>query len=373
MPMPWLKELTRKALKDLEPYKPGKPIEELKRELGLKEAIKLCSNENPWPLPNSVIEAANSAIKEINRYPDPEAYRLRRAIAKKWGVSPAEVIVGGGTEGILYTLFQAILEDGEEVVFPFPTYPLYGVAALAAGGRCVKVSFEDGFAFPMEALKAACTDKTKAMVLCNPNNPTGNFISRHDLLDLAAYLESQRVLLIVDEAYADFVDDPSYLAGLDLFREIGKVVIIRTFSKAYGLAALRVAFAIAPTPVVDSYAKVRSVFEVNTIAQRAALAALAEDKYIEEVREKVIEERGKLFSALSDIGLHVINTTTNFLLILHPASDEIYDELLKEGIIVRPGKDLGLPNSLRVSIGIPEENEQFIIALKKVLKRVERR
>lgn len=369
--MSWKDHIVRKSLTGIEPYKPGKPISEVQRELGLQSAIRLCSNENPWPLPDRVVEAVRLASAETCRYPDPASYRLKRAIAMKWGRSPSEVIVGGGTEGILYSLFQSIIDEGDEVAYAIPTYPVYRLAAAASGAQRIEVPNDgsEGEA-GIDRLIEACGPRTKALVICNPNNPTGSIMTRTDLTTLANSLNGRETLLILDEAYADYVEDPKYASGIDLFDQLGNIVMLRTFSKIYGLAALRVGYAIAPKPVVETYLKVRKVFEVNSIAQNAALAALSENAYIQEVREKTLAERERLSFALRDMGVRVQPTQTNFLVLDMQEARTIYENLLLEGIIVRLGDDLGYPGHLRVTVGLPEENDLFLQSLGKVLKRL---
>jgi len=366
----WLERLTRKSLKELEAYRPGKPIGEVQRELGLSDVVRLSSNENPWPLPEAVREAILKAALDVSRYPDPAAYHLRRAIARKWGVSPQEVMVGAGTEGVLYSLFQAIIDEGDEVVFPVPTYPLYRLSATAAGATCIEVPLGEDLMPNIEGLVNKCSSKTKAVVLCNPNNPTGLFVSKNDLIKLSSYLESKQILLIIDEAYAEYVSDPLYLNGVDLFRQLGSVAILRTFSKIYGLAGLRVGYAIAPKPLVDSYAKVRRVFGVTQAGLAAAVAALDQENYVIEIRNKTIAERENMIKSLKDMGVRVHQTFTNFILINIDNADDICDALLKEGVIVRPGSDFGFKNYIRVTIGLREENDRFIATLRKVLRRL---
>jgi len=369
--MSWKSHIVRKSLAGVEPYRPGKPISEVQRELGLQSAIRLCSNENPWPLPEKVLEAVRASSDEICRYPDPASYRLKRAIAMKWGRSPSEVIVGAGTEGILYSLFQSIIDEGDEVAYAVPTYPLYGLAAAAAGAKRVEVRAEgNGEKIGIDRLIDACGPRTKALVICNPNNPTGTILNRTDLTALASSLNGRETLLILDEAYAEYVEDPKFASGIDLFDQLGNVVMMRTFSKIYGLAALRVGYAIAPKPVVETYLKVRKVFEVNSIAQNAALAALSETAYIQEVREKTLAERERMHNALRDMGIHVQPTQTNFLILDFQNAKTVYENLLMEGLIVRLGDDLGFPGHLRVTVGLPEENDRFLQSLGKVLKRI---
>lgn len=361
----------RKSIMNVEPYKPGKSIGELKRELGLTHVVRLCSNENPWPLPSSVIEAIEEASCEVNRYPDAEAYSLRKAIAKKLGVSIQEVIVGTGTEGVTFALFQALLEEDDEVVIAKPSYTLYKLAALARGSTCIEVPVDQDLRISVTDLMDACTSKTKLLILCDPNNPTGLFLPRYDLMTLSAFLNKHNILLVVDEAYAEFVTDPEYLCGIELFHQIGNVLILRTFSKIYGLAGLRVGYGIVPKPITEAYAKVRRVFDVNSIAQAAAIAALKEDDYIEEIRDKTLLEKEKVTRALINMGAKVRETVTNFILIKVDDERKMYEALLREGIIVRPASDLGLDGYLRVSIGLPEENEQFVGIFRKLMMRLD--
>lgn len=366
----WLENFIRRSIADVEPYKPGKSIEELKRELGLTRVVRLCSNENPWPLPDSVLSAIDNASKMLNRYPDAEAYSLRKAIARKLGVSVQEVIVGAGTEGVTFALFQALLEEDDEIVISKPTYPLYKLAASACGANCVEVPVDHDMRISVTDIMEACTERTKLLVLCDPNNPTGLFLPRNDLLVLSSFLNRRNILLVVDEAYAEFVTDPEYLSGIELFHEIGNVVILRTFSKIFGLAGLRVGYGIVPKPITNAYAKVRRVFDVNSIAQAAAIAALKEDNYVEKIRELTLLEKEKVTRALVNMGMEVRETVTNFILIKVNDEQKMFNELLKEGIIVRPASDLGLQGYLRVSIGLPEENEQFISTLRKLMRRL---
>lgn len=369
--MSWKSHIVRKSLTDIEPYKPGKPVSEVQRELGLQSPVRLCSNENPWPLPEKVVEAVRLASGEVCRYPDAASYRLKRAIAMKWGRSPAEVIVGGGTEGILYSLFQAIIDEGDEVAYATPTYPLYRLAAAASGARRIEIPTDESEGEGgVGRLAEACGPRTKALVICNPNNPTGSIMTRTDLTNLANSLNGRETLLILDEAYADYVEDPKYASGIDLFDQLGNIVMLRTFSKIYGLAALRVGYAIAPKPVVETYLKVRKVFEVNSIAQGAALAALSETSYIQEVREKTLAERERMNMALRDMGIRVRPTQTNFVILEIAEAKAVYEKLLLEGVIVRLGDDLDYPGHLRVSVGLPEENDRFLQSLGKVLKRL---
>jgi histidinol-phosphate aminotransferase len=368
--MAWLNSIIRNGLAGIEKYKYGKPVSELQRELGLEKVIRLCSNENPWPLPESVMKAINASLEKVNYYPDPQSYRLRRLLAEKWGVSTGEVIIGAGTEGIFHSLFHATINPGDEIVCPVPAYPLYRVAAVASAAIFREVPFEDDATWGIERILDHCTEKTKAVIISNPCNPTGQILERERMLTLAHELDSRQILLVVDEAYAEYVEDPNYLAGIELFRDIGRIVITRTFSKIYGLAALRVVYAIAPKTIVDAYDKLHPVFEVSRVGQYAAHAALLESSFIKDVRLKTIAERNRLVRCLTDMGVAAENTRTNFVLVKHEKCAEIFQKLLEEGVIVRKGSDLGLEGFLRITVGLPEQNEAFLSSLKKVLSKV---
>ncbi|MDO9507913.1 MAG: histidinol-phosphate transaminase [Thermovirgaceae bacterium] len=368
--MAWLKNIIRNGLSGIEKYKYGKPVSELQRELGLERVVRMCSNENPWPLPESVMNAITVSLEKVNCYPDPQSYRLRRLLAEKWGVSTGEVIIGAGTEGILHSLFHATIDPGDEVVCPIPAYPLYRVAAIAAAAKFVEVPAEEGTTWEIGRIIDSCTEMTKAVIISNPCNPTGQIMERDRMLSLAHELDSRQILLVVDEAYAEYVEDPNYLAGIELFRDIGRIVITRTFSKIYGLAALRVGYAIAPKTIVEAYDKLHPVFEVSRVGQYAAHAALLEGAFIREVRLKTIAERSRVLRRLTDMGVSAENTRTNFVLIKHKKSDELFERLLHEGVIVRKGSDLGLEGYLRVTVGLPEQNDMFLSSMKKVLTQV---
>jgi len=363
----WLRNVIRNDLAGVDKYRYGKPVSELQRELGLERVVRLSSNENPWPLPGSVLNAIQTSLENLNRYPDPQSHRLRKLLAQKWGVSTGEVIIGAGTEGILHSLFHSIIEFGDEIVCPVPTYPLYRVAAVASGARFIEVPACEGGTLEIGNIIRACTERTKAVILSNPCNPLGTIMERERMLNLAHELDSRQVLLIVDEAYAEYVEDPGYLSGIDLFRDIGRIVITRTFSKIYGLASLRVGYAIAPKTVVEAYDKLHPVFEVSRVGQYAAHAALLETDFIRNIRLKTVSERTRLVRSLSETGIRTEPTRTNFILLKHRQSDEIYERLLHEGVIVRKASDLGLKGYLRVTVGLPEENEFFVSSLKKVL------
>ncbi len=364
--MSWIMSLVRPELSGIKPYVPGKPIDEVKRELGLETVVKLASNENPYKVPDAVLEAAKRALSEMHRYPDAASYHLVRAIAKKLGVSPDEVIVGNGSEYIIDTLMKVFVSPGDEVVYAVPSFVVYRIAASVMGAKRVEVPCKD-YRHDLEAMAEAITDKTKLVFVCNPNNPTGTIVRRDELDQFFASVEGKRLLVVMDEAYFEYAKDPNYPDGLQYFRRYGNVVVLRTFSKIYGLAGLRIGYGIAPKEIVSIYNTIREVFAVNVVAQAAALAALKEDAYVSWVSMKVYEEKKKLYEALSKMGLPYVESEANFVLIKVRDSKLAFEEMLKRGVVVRPTDSFDLPNHIRVTVGTPEENEVFLKALKELL------
>ncbi|MGH2999986.1 MAG: pyridoxal phosphate-dependent aminotransferase, partial [Gaiellaceae bacterium] len=282
--------LFRRAIADLIPYEPGKPIEEVQRELGLDRVVKLASNEGPFPPFPAAIEAIQQAIRELNRYPDGGVYALRSAIAAHHGVEMDEVVVGGGADGVIDLLSQATLEAGEEIVCGWPSFPSYVLDALKLGAVPRKVPLRD-HTYDLDAMLAEVGPRTKLVYVCHPNNPTGTANGRDELLAFAERLP-EHVLLVVDQAYFEYVDDPDYADGVaELFKQGRRVVVLRTFSKIYGLAGLRVGYGIAPADVVKATSKVRRAFDVDAIAQAAALASIGDEDEL--ARRRALNKEGR--------------------------------------------------------------------------------
>jgi histidinol-phosphate aminotransferase len=354
---------------NLVPYEPGKPVEEVQRELGLERVVKLASNEGPFPPFPAALEAMERLARDLNRYPDGGAWALRKALAERHGVAFEELIVGAGADGIIDLLAQSTLEPGDQVVCGWPSFPSYVLTAAKLGAEPRRVPLRE-HTYDLEGLLAAVGPRTKLVYVCHPNNPTGTANGREELLSFFDRLP-EHVLCVLDQAYYEYIDDPDYLDGLDLFHEGRRIAVLRTFSKIYGLAGLRVGWAVAPAEVVTATSKVRRAFDVTATAQVAALASLDDPQEIVRRRELNATGRERLAEILRAHGLEPAEPARgNFLFADVGGGRELFERLLREGVIVRPLDGFGAPEAIRVSVGTPEENELFAVALGHVLSGV---
>jgi histidinol-phosphate aminotransferase len=361
--------LFRRSIGDVVPYEPGKPVEEVQRELGLERVVKLASNEGPFPPFPAALEAMERVSLELNRYPDGGAWALRTALAERAGVAFEEVVVGAGADGIIDLLAQATLDPGDEVVCGWPSFPSYVLTAAKLGAEPRRVPLRD-HTHELERLLEAIGPRTKLVYVCHPNNPTGTANGRAELL---AFLDRlpEHVLCVLDQAYFEYIDDPDYPDGVELFRQGRRLVVLRTFSKIYGLAGLRVGWAVAPADVVTATSKVRRAFDLAATAQAAALASLDDAEEIARRRELNAVGRERLAEILRSHGLQPAGPARgNFLFAEVGGGRELFERLLREGVIVRPLDGFGAPEAIRVTVGTPEENELFSAALGHVLSGV---
>ena len=357
----------RPAVRDLVPYEPGKPVEEVQRELGLERVVKLASNEGPFgPFP-AAAEAIARALPELNRYPDGGSYRLRAALAERHGVAFENVVVGSGADGVIDILSQAVLDQGDEVVLGWPSFPSYAIYALKAAARPVQVPLRD-FRYDLEALLGAVTPRTKIVYVCLPNNPTGTTNTR---AELDAYFERvpDHVLTVLDQAYFEYIDDPNYPDGIaEYFRNGRRVLVIRTFSKIYGLAGLRIGYGIGPAELVTALGKTRRAFDVTTPAQEAALASIEDAAELARRRRANAEGRAQLERILAAHGLAPAGpAVANFLYAdVGEDAQPFFEALLREGVIVRPLAGFGAQDAIRVTVGTEEEHRHLDDALRRV-------
>lgn len=358
----------RPAVNALVPYEPGKPVEEVQRELGLERVVKLASNEGPYgPFP-AAREALARAVDELNRYPDGGAFRLRRALAERHGVRFEEVITGAGADGLIDCLSQVFLEPGDEIVCCWPSFVSYVLAARKLGGQPRLVPLRD-HRYDLEAMLEAVGPRTKLAYVCHPNNPTGTMSTRAELDEWFDQVP-EHVVTVVDQAYFEYVDDPEYPDAVEDYLKQGRrVVVLRTFSKIYGLAGLRVGYAVAPASVVTAIGKVRRAFDVSSPAQEAALASLDDLAELERRRRANAEGRAELERILREQGLEPAGPAVgNFLYVdLGKDSRPFFERLLREGAIVRPLHGFGAPTAIRVTVGTPEEHTFFAAALARAL------
>jgi histidinol-phosphate aminotransferase len=359
--------LFRRSIADLIPYEPGKPIEEVQRELGLERVVKLASNEGPFPPFPAALEAMERAVRDLNRYPDGGAYALRAALAEYHGVAFEEVVVGAGADGVIDLLSQATLEPGDEIVCGWPSFPSYVLDALKLGAVPRKVPLRD-HVYDLEAMLAEIGPRTKLVYVCHPNNPTGTANGRAELLAFFDRLP-EHVLAVVDQAYFEYVDDPGYADGIDeLFKQGRRVVVLRTFSKIYGLAGLRVGYGVAPADVVTATSKVRRAFDVVATAQAAALASLGDEDELARRRALNATGREEVDTILRTHGLEPAGPAIgNFLFAEVGDGAAMFDRLLRRGVIVRPLAGFGAPEAIRVTVGAPDENAFFGRCLSQVV------
>jgi histidinol-phosphate aminotransferase len=354
----------------LQPYIPGKPIEEVEREYGVTGVAKLASNENPLGPSPRAAEAARAAVSQVNLYPDGSAFTLHNALAAHYQVSPDEIFVGNGSNELIELLVRTFVLDGEEVLASAQSFVAYKLAANAHGRTLVEAPMRSRFHYDLDALKKLLGRKTKVVFLANPDNPTGTWFSEKDLLP---FLDAapKDTLVVLDEAYAEYVDAPGYQDSLALRKKYPNLVVLRTFSKVYGLAGLRVGYGLARPDLVEYLDRVRAPFNVNHVAQAAAAAALGDAEHVAKSRALVLEQRPALAAGLVELGAAVVPSQGNFVLAEFPnrPAKALFEDLLREGVVVRPMHGYGFANAQRITVGLASENEKCLTAFKKVLAR----
>jgi histidinol-phosphate aminotransferase len=360
----------RPAVEELTPYQPGKPVEDVQRELGLERIVKLASNEGPFPPFPAALEAMERAGRELNRYPDGGSYRLHEALAARHGVGFEQIAVGAGADGCLDMLSQATLDPGDEVVCCWPSFPSYVIYARKQGAAALTVPLREQ-RYDLDALADAVTPQTKLVYVCHPNNPTGTMNTSAEL-DRFFDRVPGHALVVIDQAYFEYIDRADYPDAVERYLKAGRrVVVLRTFSKIYGLAGLRVGYAVAPRDVVAAMAKTRRPFDVTSPAQAAALASVDDAAEIGRRRNLNAAGLAQLERTIREHGFEPVpGAVGNFLYVeVGEEAPRLYDTLLREGVIVRPLAGFGAPHALRISVGSPEENDFFAAALGRVLAR----
>jgi histidinol-phosphate aminotransferase len=360
--------LLRPALESLVPYEPGKPVEEVQRELGLERIVKLASNEGQYgPFPEA-LEAIARGAPELNRYPDGGAFMLRTTLAERHGVGFENVTIAAGADAVIMYLSLALLDPGDEIVCGWPSFPSYVLDAMKLGAVAKRVALND-HRYDVEAILAEVGPRTKIVYLCNPNNPTGTMVGRSEI---EAYFERvpAHVLTVLDEAYFEYVESDDYPDGIEESVKAGRrALVLRTFSKIYGLAGLRVGYGVGPGEVVEAISKVRNAFDINQTAQDAARASIGNEAEIARRRRETAEERSRLQDACTALGLTVAGPPVANFVFVETGEDSrvVFDRLLREGAIVRPLGPFGADDAIRVTVGTREENEFFAAALERVL------
>jgi histidinol-phosphate aminotransferase len=353
-------------LTELTPYQAGKPLEELERELGLTDAIKLASNENPLGPSPLALAAIRDSLESLHRYPDSHAYYLKADLARHHGLLPEQLILGNGSDEVLDLLVRALVPPGGEVLSTTHTFLMYGLLTQAVGGFFRAVPLRD-MRVDLKAMAQAVTPQTRLIIVNNPNNPTGTAFRRQEWEDFLAAVPATATV-VLDEAYLDFADDPQVPSSLEYLSEDRPLVGLRTFSKTYGLAGLRIGYGFGPSELMDYLNRLRMPFNVNRLAQVAARAALQDVDFLARTRELVLEGKALFSRELPRLGLTFIPSQANFVLIRVPRpGQEVFQAMLRKGVIIRAMDSYGFPDYVRINMGRPEENRRCLDALQKVL------
>lgn len=370
-------EQARSNIQQLRPYQPGKPIDELAREMGLnaEDIVKLASNENPLGPSPKALEAIQAEFAELTRYPDGNGFELKKALCEKLGtvnykIGPEQLTLGNGSSDILEFIVKVFVSAGDEVVFSQHAFAIYALVSKMQGAECIAVPAKD-YGHDLDAMADAITDKTRIVFVTNPNNPTGTWLNKTELSDFLNKVPSN-VIVLLDEAYFEYVDEAEYPNGIDYLAQYPNLVITRTFSKAYGLASLRVGYGISHPDVADLMNRVRPPFNVNSMALAAAVATLSDDEYVDASKKLNDDGLKYLIAEFDRLGLPYIPSVGNFISFEIPAEKnisaaDVNQKLLQAGVIVRPVANYEMPNHLRVSVGTGAENKAFIEAMNKIL------
>lgn len=361
-------KLVPENIEKLIPYVPGKPVEELERELGIKNAVKLASNENPLgPSPRG-IEMMKKYIKNLHRYPEGGCYYLAEKLAQKLNVQMGNIVFGNGSNEVLELVGRTFYKTGDEILFSEYAFIVYKLVAQSLGAKFTEVKAK-GLCHDLDAFVKAITPKTKIIYLANPNNPTGTMFGKKAFEKFMSKVPST-CLVVLDEAYAEYVTEDDYPSGIAYLKKYKNLIVARTFSKIYGLAGLRVGYAVMDKQLADYMNRVREPFNVNTLGQFAALGALDDEEHVRKTKEVTKKGLDSFYKFFDEIGLDYEKSYGNFVLVKTPNGGmDFYNALLREGVIVRPVGGYGLPQYVRVSVGTDKENQKFIKAVKKILKK----
>ncbi|TBR15746.1 histidinol-phosphate transaminase [bacterium] len=359
--------LARKNVENITAYIAGKPIEETRRQLGLKRVIKLASNENPLGVSPLAVKAMKAGLNNVNRYPDSQSFYLKNKLAKVLKVKPDNIILGNGSDELIDVIVKTFVENDEEVLTSDVTFLEYGIISQVNDRRVSLVGLKD-FKYDLNALRQKVTANTKLIFIANPNNPTGTYVKASELTKFINSLP-KNVLVVLDEAYDAFIDVGDFPKNNKILSANKNVIILKTFSKAYGLAGLRIGYALADAGLVSFMEKVRQPFNVNSLAQIAAMAALDDKRFLSRTRKTVLSGKNFIYRQLDKMGVGYVPSVANFILIdTQRDGVSVFKDMLKLGVIVRDMKQYGLNNFIRVTIGTKEENNLFIKAFKKILR-----
>ncbi len=362
-----MKNLINPHIADLKPYSPGKPVQELERELGIAGAIKLASNENPLGPSPKALNAIKEALGEVHRYPDGGGFYLKQALAPKLGVKLENIVLGNGSDELIEIICRTFLNPGEQVISADCTFVEYELVAKSFGAKMLKVPLK-GFTYDLEAILAEVDDNTKLVFIANPNNPTGTMVDRMAFDSFMKKIPPP-VMVVMDEAYYEYMMREDFPDSISYMQQGRNIIILRTFSKIYGLAALRIGYGIARPELIDYMNRVRLPFNVNSLAQAAAIAALDDTEHLSHSQAVTRSGRQYLYSQFDKLGIDYVPSAANFILLdTKRNGSRVYNTMLKAGVIVRPMQVYGLPDYIRVTIGTEGENRRLVEALKRALK-----
>ena len=352
-----VRDLVKPHIRDLAPYQPGKPIEELERELGIRDSIKLASNENPLGPSPKAVEAIRAAAGNIHRYPDGASFALRTKLAERLGVGEDQLVFGTGCDEVIELIAKTFIGPGDEVVYPWPSFAMYPIVIQGMGGTGVRVPLENEVEHDLDAIAAAVNERTRVVMVCNPNNPTGTSFGAEAFERFVSQLPDD-VVLAIDEAYFEFVRRDDFPDAVALIASRPATIVLRTFSKIYGIAGIRIGYGISSAELTSYLERARHPFNVNLLAEAGALAAMDDEEHFGRTLELNATGGDYLREELGKLGIETWPTDANFVLARTGA--DIYERLLERGVIVRPMAGFGLTEHVRISIGLPEENERLV-------------
>lgn len=361
-------DIIRNSVNNLPSYIPGRQVDEVKKEFNIKEVVKLASNENslgPSPL---AIDAIKNKLNYVSMYPDQNSESLRYAVSKKFGVSPHNIIIGNGSDEIMLMIAQTFLSAGDEAIISNNTFSMYEFVTSLMDGKPVFVDLKD-YTYDLDNMAQSLTNKTKLIFLCNPNNPTGTMFSNQKLEEFLKIIP-KNIIIAIDEAYGEYANDSDFKSAVNLINDFKNIIVLKTFSKIYGLAGLRIGYGIADPALIKYLNLVKLPFNANWLGQLAAEAALRDDEFIRKSIQNNSDGKKYFYEELDNMGLEYLKTQANFIFIKVNNADQIFINLMSQGIIIRPLSSFGFKDSIRVTIGTQRQNELFISSLKNALKNV---
>ncbi len=359
-------------IKDIVPYPPGKPIEEVERELGISNSIKIASNENPLGPSQKAVKAVMDALKDINRYPDGSGFYLKNKLSRIHGIVPEAIVIGNGSNEIIELIIRTFLQPGDEAIISDPSFLIYSITVKASGAKSIIIKLLPDYSYDIKSILKAITKRTRLIFISNPNNPTGTILKKKDYETLLDSVPDH-VVIIDDAAYREFVSSDEYPDGIDYLKEKDRnLIVLRTFSKLYGLAGLRIGYGFTTPEIADYIERVRQPFNVNSLAQAAALGALDDKQFVKRTLSNNKAGLRYLYRMLETMNINFLPTQANFFLVKvspYMSAKQAFESLLRKAVIVRDMTGYGLADYIRINVGTPAENRKFIKEFKELLEK----